>query len=96
MVLSGLVAGTLGTGTLLWIAVRGGLRRRGVGRALVAHALGELDHGGARLAVAELAGDAASAPVAALLAASGFEPEGEIADFHRDGVPLSLWRRPFR
>lgn len=94
--LSGFVAGALGTGALLWVAVQPRLRRRGIGRALVAGALGGLDRDGARLVVAELAGDTASGPIAALLAAAGFEREAEIADFYRDGVPLTLLRRQFR
>ncbi len=96
VVLSGFVAGALGTGALLWVAVPPRLRRRGIGRALVAAALGGLDRDGARLVVAELTGDAASGPVTALLALAGFEPEGEIADFYRDGVPLILLRRHLR
>ena len=96
VVLSGLVAGALGTGALLWVAVQPGLRRRGIGRALVAGALGGFDRGGVRLVVAELAGDPATGPIAALLAGAGFEREAEIADFYRDGVPLILWRRRFR
>lgn len=96
VVLSGFVAGALGTGALLWVAVQPGLRRRGIGRALVAGALGGLDRDGARLVVAELPGDAVSGPIAALLAAAGFEREAEIADFYRDGVGLILWRRPLR
>ena len=96
VVLSGYVAGASGTGALLWVAVQPRLRRRGIGRDLVARTLGDLDLGGVRLVVAELAGDAGSGPIAALLAASGFEREGAIADFYRDGVPLVIWRRRFR
>ena len=71
-------------------------RAGGIGCALVAAALGELDRRGARLVVAELAGDPASGPIAALLATAGFEREAAIADFYRDGVPLILWRCRFR
>ncbi len=94
--LAGLVAGALGTGAVLWVAVHPGRRRRGVGRTLVDDALGALARSGARLAVCELPGDAAAAPMIALLAATGFEREGEVADFYRDGVGLILWRRPLR
>ena len=94
--LSGLVAGALGTAALLWVAVAAGRRRRGIGGQLVADALGRLAAGGARLAVAELAEDPGAAAAVALLAAAGFEREAVVPDFYRDGVPLSLWRRPLR
>ena len=91
--LHGLVAGALGTAALLWVGVAPGLRRRGIGRALLADALGAARDAGARLIVAEVAAEPASGPVFALLRRCGFEREGEIADFYRDGVALTLWRR---
>ena len=96
LALHGMVAGALGTGALLWVAVRAESRRRGIGRALVSDALGELLRGGARLAVAELSSDAAIAPMVALLLGAGFEREGTIPDFYRDGIDLILCRRPLR
>ena len=94
--LSGAVAGALGTAALLWVAVRHERRRRGVGRALVADALGEMARGGARLAVAEMPDGPDAVGAAAMLAGAGFEREGFVADFYRDGVGLTLWRRPLR
>ena len=91
--LSGFVAGALGTGALLWVAVRPDRRRQGIAALLIRDALGELARDGARLVVAELATDATSAPMAALLERAGFEREGFVADFYREGVGLSLWRR---
>lgn len=96
LAMHGLVAGTQGTGALLWVAVDPALARGGVGRALVADALGALATDGARLVVAELPGSAAGSAMVALLAEAGFEREGEIPDFYRDGVSLTLWRRPLR
>jgi ribosomal protein S18 acetylase RimI-like enzyme len=92
----GLVAGASGAGALLWIAVDRAHARRGIGRALLADALGALSANGARLAIAELAGTAGHAPMIGLLVDAGFEREGEIADFYRDGVSLLLWRRSLR
>ena len=96
LAMHGRVAGALGTGALLWVAVDPAVSRRGIGRALVADALGELARSGARLVVAELAGTADHAPMIGLLVDAGFEREGEIADFYRDRVSLMLWRRPLR
>ena len=94
--LAGLVAGTLGSSALLWVAVHPDRRRRGIGRSLVRDALGELARGGARLVVAELPGDALAAGMIALLDDAGFEREGLVADFYRDGVGLILCRRSLR
>jgi ribosomal protein S18 acetylase RimI-like enzyme len=96
LAMHGLVAGASGTGALHWIAVDPASARHGVGRALVARALGELAGSGARLVVAEMSGTADHAPMIALLADAGFEREGDIADFYRDGVSLMLWRRSLR
>jgi ribosomal protein S18 acetylase RimI-like enzyme len=96
LAMHGLVAGASGTGALLWVAVDPSWRRRGVARALVADALGDLAGTGARLAVAEVAGSADHAPMIGVLVDAGFEREGEVADFYRDGVSLMLWRRSLR
>ena len=90
LALYGDVAGSIGAGAVLWVVVRHDARRRGVGRALVEWAVGELRDGGVRLVVAELPGSAQYAGARALFAACGFRGEGEIADFYRDGVPLLL------
>ena len=94
--LAGPVAGALGTGALLWLAVHPDRRRRGVGRALLDDALAELARAGARLVVCEMPADAAGASLIALLDQAGFEREGFIPDFYRDGVGLILWSRPLR
>lgn len=91
--LYGEVAGTARTGAVLWVAVAPGARGAGAGRALVESAVASLHASRARLVVAELADDAAHAPMLALLRGAGFDPEGAVADFYRDGVALTLWVR---
>lgn len=90
IVLFGLVAGALGTGAVYWFAVRADRRRHGVGRALLALAKAELAAEGARIVVAEVPDDAAA--MAKMLGAGGFEREGVVPDFYRDGVALTIWR----
>jgi ribosomal protein S18 acetylase RimI-like enzyme len=90
IVLFGLVAGALGTGAVFWLAVRADRRRHGVGRALLALAKAELAAEGARIVIAEVPDDAAG--MAKMLAAGGFEREGVVPDFYRDGVALDIWR----
>ena len=90
----GLVAGALGTGAVLWLGVRQDRRRRGIARALLALVKAELAAEHARIVVAELPEDPATAAMAKMLAASGFEREARVPDFYRDGVALTLWRRP--
>ena len=90
IVLFGLVAGALGTGAVFWLAVRADRRRHGVGRALLALAKAELAAEGARIVIAEVPDDAAG--MAKMLAAGGFEREGAVPDFYRDGVALDIWR----
>lgn len=88
LVVFGEIAGAVGTGAILLIAVRHDARRRGTGRSLVQRALDDLRSDGARLVVAELAGSIEHGPALRLLAACAFHKEGEVADFYREGVPL--------
>lgn len=92
LVFVGLVAGTSGTGAVLWIGVRPDRRRHGIARALLALAKAELVAEHARLVVAELPDDESTASMLKLLAAAGFEREGTVPDLYSDGVPLTLWR----
>ena len=92
LVFVGLVAGTSGTGAVLWIGVRPDRRRHGIARALLALAKAELVAEHARLVVAELPADESTASMLKLLAAAGFEREGRVPDLYSDGVPLTLWR----
>ncbi|HEX2778388.1 MAG TPA: GNAT family N-acetyltransferase, partial [Gemmatimonadaceae bacterium] len=91
IVLHGEVAGTRGTGALLWLSVRPSSRRRGVGRALLGAATGALRSGGARIVVAEVADSPEHQGLLALLRARGFVREGSVPDFYREGVALTLW-----
>lgn len=77
---------------MLWIGVRPDRRRHGIARALLALAKAELVAEHARIVVAELPDDESTASMIKLLAAAGFEREGVVPDFYRDGVPLTLWR----
>lgn len=91
VVLHGEVAGTHGTGALLWLVVHPSSRRRGVGRALLDASVDALRSAGARIVVAEVADSPEHQGLLALLRARGFVREGSVADFYRDGVALTLW-----
>ena len=93
LVVYGEVAGAVRTSALLWIVVRPDARRCGVGRALLEHVVSATLGGGARLVVAELPGSERNAATLGLLGACGFQREGEVADFYRDGEPLLLLGR---
>jgi len=88
----GQVAGALGAGAVLWIGVRPDRRRHGIARALLALAKAAMVAEHARVVVAELPDDESTASMIKLLAAAGFEREGVVPDFYRDGVPLTVWR----
>lgn len=92
LVFVGLVAGTSGTGAVLWIGVRPDRRRHGIARALLGLARAELVAEQARVVVTELPEEEATSSMLKLLAAAGFERDGVVPDYYRDGVPLSLWR----
>ena len=93
VVVHGDVAGTRSTAAVLWLAVAGDARREGTGRALLDAAIARLRDRGATLVVAEVAADDRHAAILALLAAAGFDREGVVPDFYRDGVALTLWTR---
>ena len=77
---------------MLWIGVRPDRRRHGIARALLALAKAELVAEQARVVVTELPEEEATMSMIKLLAAAGFERDGIVPDYYRDGVPLSLWR----
>ncbi len=89
VVLYGEVAGTLGAGALLWLAVAPSVRRRGIGTALVTDAISRL--AGARLIVAETGTSLSDVP--ALLARCGFDREGTLEQFYSDSVGMDIWVR---
>lgn len=93
VVLFGMVAGAVGTGMIHGVGAAEGWRHRGVGRALVEAACDALARAGARVAIAELADDAALADVHRLLERAGFREESRAPDLVRDGVAVVFRRR---
>jgi ribosomal protein S18 acetylase RimI-like enzyme len=93
LVVYGLVAGAQGAGRLHLVLVTASARLAGVGLSLCDAAAEALRRDGARLVVAEVPDDAATAAGRELLRRAGFREEGRIPDFHRDGVALLLLRR---
>ena len=92
LVLVGLVAGAEGAGRLQLIVVESGMRRRGVGRRLVARGAEDAAARGARFLLAEIAEEPALAPAHALLRRAGFRTESRIPDFVREGVGIAFAR----
>ena len=93
VVLFGLVAGAVGTGTLFGGTVGTRWRHSGTGRALVAAAVAALDASGARVVIVELPDDAPLRDARALLTSAGFVEEARVPDLVRDGVAVSFLRR---
>lgn len=89
LALYGEVAGASGTGALLWLVVAEGVRRRGIGTALVADAVARLSE--MRLIVAEV--PTAVPAAAGLLARCGFGREGEVKQFYSEGEGMEIWVR---
>jgi ribosomal protein S18 acetylase RimI-like enzyme len=86
----GMVAGSLGTGTLYSILVAPRSRRAGIGERLLFQISAELASAGARMIIAEIPGDPLVMRFRALLLAHGFVEESRIDDYYRDGVPQIL------
>ena len=93
LVVYGLVAGAQGAGRLHLVLVTASARLAGVGLQLCDAAADALRRAGARLIVAEVPDDPATAAGRELLRRAAFREEGRIPDFHRDGVALLLLRR---
>lgn len=91
-VLFGVVPGTLGAGRIRGIAVGPMARRRGVGRALLTAACGELRELGARFVLVELPDDDESRFLWALLQAHGFREESRAAELVRPNVDMRYVR----
>ena len=80
----GLVPLTASSWDMYWLCIDPGARRRGVGRALVAHAEAHVArHGGRRLAV-QTSGRPDYSPIREFYAALGFEVVGVISDYFQD------------
>jgi ribosomal protein S18 acetylase RimI-like enzyme len=83
----GMVAGSVGTGTLYSILVAPRSRRAGIGERLLFQISADLASAGARMIVAEIPGDPLVMRFRALLLAHGFVEESRIDDYYGDGVP---------
>lgn len=90
--LFGMIAGTVGTAELHAMSVRN-IAPPSVGQALVDEVLRAVRARRANLAIAEVPDDAALSAFAGILRANGFEEEGRVKDYYRDGVDLILFRR---
>jgi ribosomal protein S18 acetylase RimI-like enzyme len=85
----GEVAGTIGTGRLLYVAVDPPARRQGVGRSLCAAALTALESAGMGRVIVELADDG-QGPACQFFESNGFTPAGRVADYYRDRLDLLI------
>lgn len=76
---------TEGTWDIYWIAVADTWRGRGVGRALVAHAEGEIRHGGGRMVLVETSSKPEYHTARMFYGHRGYLPVSVIADFYTPG-----------
>jgi ribosomal protein S18 acetylase RimI-like enzyme len=90
--LFGHVAGSKGAAVLYIVAVATGYERRGVGAALASAVERRLRDGGARVVIAELPDEPASAALRALLTHAGYREEARVPDYYRDHVALLFLR----
>lgn len=81
----GLVPLTLSSWDMYWLCIHPLARRRGVGRALVAHAEAHAARHGGRRLVAQTSGRPDYAPVRGFYAALGYANVGRIPDYFQDG-----------
>ena len=88
----GLIAGTLGTGTIEGILVAPRSRRAGIGHRLLEYALEDLKTRRMRVVFAEVPGDPVLVRYRALLLSRGFFEESRIDDYYHDGVPQIISR----
>ena len=94
LALFGAVAGAAGVKRLHAAVLAPSVSPSDVGERIVQAVLDEARDEGARFVVAEMPDDPVMGQVRALLASLGFEEEARIPDFYRDGVALTLLRRP--
>ena len=93
LALFGSVAGALGASKLHATVVAPSVSLGDVGERLVRAVLDEARRNASRFIVAELPDDPALGQTRSLLLATGFDEEGRVPDFYRDGVALTLLRR---
>ncbi|HEY7235820.1 MAG TPA: hypothetical protein VH539_16815 [Gemmatimonadaceae bacterium] len=94
LALFGAVAGAAGVKRLHAAVLAPSVSASDVGERIVRAVLDEARQEGARLVVAEMPDDPVMGQIRALLTSVGFEEEARVPDFYRDGVALTLLRRP--
>ena len=85
----GEVAGTIGTGRLLYVVVEPASRRQGVGTALCAAAMTALESLGVRRVIVELADDGRG-PACRFFESNGFMLAGRVSGYYRDQADLLI------
>ena len=88
----GVIAGTLGTGTIHAILVAPRSRRAGIGARLLEYACADLASRRMRVVFAEMPADPYLVRYRALLISFGFLEETRIEDFYRDGISQIISR----
>ena len=88
----GVVAGTLGTGTIYAILVAPRSRRAGIGARLLEYACADLASRRMRVVFAEMPADPYLVRYRALLISFGFLEETRIEDYYRDGISQIISR----
>ena len=93
LIVFGEIAGAVGAGRIYFVAVHGGVRRRGIGSALIEAACTQLRSAGARFVAIEMPEEPRLDAARAVALRMGFLPEGRVSDYVREGVSLVLLRR---
>jgi len=94
LALFGAVAGAAGVKKLHAAVLAPSVSPTDVGERILRAVLDEARDEGARFVVAEMPDDPVMGQIRALLSSVGFEEEARVPDFYRDGVALTLLRRP--
>jgi GNAT superfamily N-acetyltransferase len=94
LALFGSVAGTIGVSKLHVAVVAPSVSVADVGERILNAVLDEARNTGARLVIAEMPDDPAVGQLRVLLGSVGFEEEACVPDYYRDGIALTLLRRP--
>ena len=89
-VLYGVVAGTVGTARLQYVAVASHLRRSSIGTALCDAAVRDLTAAGVRRVIVEMPDDGSLLAARRLFEACGFREIASVGDYYRDRVNLTL------
>lgn len=95
LALFGPVAGARDAWHLSVILIAPRVELREVGNAIIEGVFQTVRSAGGRLLVAELPADPVLGRTLSLLRANGFQQEGRIPDYYRDGVALLFLRREF-